>query len=171
MRLFRLFWEICLLRVRPQDLPCSASLLALSLAGYFAVGVLLALLQLPKGQAFPAALLDTFMLSVLAWVVLWSRGLSGRYTQTLTALAGSGAMLGLLALPLLSWQMRSLQTSDDAVTLPALLILIWTGWNLGVVAHILRHALSTLFVVGVALALAYMYIVWSIMNLIFTPAG
>src|SRR5690606_15422087 len=94
------FIDICLLRAGPQDLPASSVLRSLALFAYVASGVMILLPSVSFGSAVAQALVDTLLLVVLLWAVLRWRGLPERFAQALTALAGTGALLGLAALPL-----------------------------------------------------------------------
>jgi len=91
------FWKICLLRANPQDLPASRFLLGLSLASYGITGVIDSTVEMPFLQAVLATLVDIALLSALIYIALWMRLLTNRYTQTLTALMGTGAMFGAMA--------------------------------------------------------------------------
>ena len=135
---------------------------------YFATGTIVAALQWPLSQALLAAFLDTTFLTVLSRVVLWARMLSGRFVQTLTALAGSGALMTVIALPLVLWQGYVGVTDANVPTLPSWLLMIWMVWNVVVVGHILRHALSTVLALGIGLAAVYAYITFQLMR-IFLP--
>lgn len=161
------FWGICLLRVAPQDLPASRSLMGVSLLCYFAVSLAVAWIQLGTHLTLPAALLDTAFLAAVTGVVLWVRSYLHRYTQTFTALAGSGALLGLVALPILAWQKQVGAGPDAGFTLPGLLLLLWTAWNIVVVGHVLRHALSTMFAVGIVVAVVYMHLAFQLARVLF----
>ena len=114
----------------------------------------------------PAALLDTVSMEAFTVAALWVPSFMHRFTQTLTALAGSGAILGVVALPVLLWQ-KQIGGADTGITLPTLLILLWTAWNIVEVGHVLRHALSTLFAFGIALSVVYMYIASRLAQVLF----
>jgi hypothetical protein len=163
-----MFWDICAVKAAPQDLPASSFLLGLALLAYLVTGAVVATFQWPLSQAILAAVLDTVFLTVLSRVLLWARMLSGRFVQTLTALAGSGAVMTVIALPLVMWQSLVGATDANAPTLPSWLLMIWMIWNVVVVGHILRHALSTVLPLGIGLAAVYAYITFQLMR-IFLP--
>ena len=167
MQLITFFWGLCTLKTAPQDLPASSFLLGLVLPVYFATSLVVAMLQWPVSTAILAALLDTALLTMLTRLLLWVRLLSGRFLQTLTALAGSGALLAVLAVPLVLWQQQAGAAADGIAALPSVLLLLWTGWNVVVVGHILRHALSTLLALGIGLAAVYAYISFQLMRILF----
>ena len=168
IQLIKIFWDICALKAAPQDLPASSFLLSLAVLAYFVTGAVVAALQWSLSQAILAAFLDTVFLTVLSRVLLWARALSGRFVQTLTALAGSGAVMTLVALPLVLWQTLVGVTDVSAPTLPSWLLMIWMVWNVVVVGHILRHSLSTVLPLGIGLAAVYAYITFQLMR-IFLP--
>ncbi|MEJ2574548.1 MAG: hypothetical protein P8164_13340 [Gammaproteobacteria bacterium] len=168
IHLIKMFWDICALKAAPQDLPASSFLLGLALLAYFVTGVVVAAVQWPLSQAVPAALLDTGFVAVLCRILLWTRMLSGRFVQTLTAMAGSGTVMTLIAVPLVMWQSFVGVTDATAPTLPTWLLMIWMVWNVVVVGHILRHALSTFLAVGIGLAVVYGYLTFELMR-IFLP--
>src|SRR3569832_610982 len=146
--LLKQFWGICFLRVPPQDLPSSHTLMGLSLTFYFAESLSVGWIQLAPKLALPAAMLDTGFLAAMTGVVLWVRSYLHRYTQTFTALAGCGALMGIAALPVLAWQQQVGTGPDSGFTLPSLLLMLWPAWNIVVVGLVLCFALFFLFVVG-----------------------
>ncbi|NIR28276.1 MAG: hypothetical protein GWN84_02870 [Gammaproteobacteria bacterium] len=157
LALVKPFLDICLLRRNPQDLPASGLLLGLCLLAYAASGMLVSTVMLPAPTAFLAGVTDTVLLCLLTASVLYLQRLRARVPQTLSALAGTGAILSIIALPVTSW----LQSARDAGTdtsLPDLMLLALLVWSLVVAGHILRHALSTVFIVGVVLAVLFFWI-------------
>jgi hypothetical protein len=169
--LLQRFFEICLLRAGPQDLPVSRFLLWVSLLAYAAVGMVMSLQNLDVARAILLVAIDTALLATLLFALLWSRALLERYLQTLTALLGTGAILQLAALPILSWQQEGLgdETVTTALMIASLLLWIWLLWNMLVVGHILRHTLSTRLPIGVLLGLAYLFISYSVTRILFFP--
>lgn len=166
------FLDICLLRAGPQDLPASTVLLILSLIIYTASGLLLSLLNANLARSLLIVIVDVLMLVGLAYLILWIRMLTKRYLQTLTALAGTGAILELTALPLLYWQNLSATTDGPGLFITSLLLWAWLIWNVIVVAHILRHTLSTSFFNGTLLSVLYMFVSVSVIRILYysTPA-
>lgn len=165
--MIRLLWDICFLRAGPQDLPASYSLMALAVTGYAAVAVLVAHISLPAhSTAVLAAVVDTSLLVVLSRVVLWTRMLTNRWAQTLTALAGTGGLFELILWPIDLWQQQN-GTVEPVFGLPLVLVLSILVWNVAVTGHILRHALSTSMFNGTLLAVVYTYVTISIFRAMF----
>ncbi len=96
-------------------------------------------------------LLDSMIMVLFSSLVLVIAGKTGRYVQTLTALAGTGALLGMVGLPLVTLATNASQSGGPAGVLVIgwLLLLIW---SITVQAHIFRHALSTSFGIGLMIS-------------------
>jgi len=168
IRLLRVFLDICLLRVGPQDLPYSWSLFGLALTGYAAIGVALVLSQAGAVVALIETVLDCMILVGLAWTALSLTGKSGRFLKTATALLGTGALLGLLAAPLV-WQ-GSPDEPAQSLGWAGPLFLVLLVWSLLILGHILRHALEVTLGAGVGLGLAYTLLSAVVMDILFPAA-
>ena len=169
-KLLLMFFDICRLRVAPQDLPTSRSLLISSLAMYAALALILSWILMTPGKALIAAAFDTLLMALLSYVLLWARLMPQRWPQTCTALAGSGIILQIVAIPITLWQ-KQFSPEDSMILIPTLLSLALLFWNLVVVGHILRHALSTNLGMGAVLATVYTYISLSVMKVLFFSAA
>jgi cytochrome b len=141
----------CLLRRAPQDDPLSYSALQWSIVAY----VLMDLWQARASSDWPATLgmtlLDTLVMVLFAWTLLLLTKKSARLVQTLTALAGTGTVLGVVGLPLILQAART-QTEDGPAGILVLGWLLMLVWSIAVQAHIFRHALSTGYGTGLLLA-------------------
>ena len=156
-QLIKVWLNICLWRAAPQDLPASGMLLSLSLACYALVSMLLSLGSYGLAGAVQLALLDLGLLVVFVLSLLYLQGKTARINQTLSALAGTGSLLGVFALPLIWWAEPGQQPDQ----VPVLLTLFWLlllVWNLLVMAHIIRHALSSSVAVGLGVSLLYVLV-------------
>ena len=141
----------CLLRRAPQDDPPSYSALQWSVVAY----VLMDLLQARASSDWTASLgmtlLDTLVMIVFVWVVLRLMKKPARFVQTLTALAGTGTVLGVLGLPVIL-QAAQTQAEDGRAGMLVLGWLLMLVWSIAVQAHIFRHALSAGYSAGLLLA-------------------
>lgn len=165
-RLLTIWFDICLLRAGPQDLPVSRVLLGLMLSGYLLVSTLVSLPGYPVATAMQIAVTDLGLLLAFAGSLLFITGNMARLNQTLTALAGSGVLLGLLALPLV----QSLYQAQDAEQVSVAVLMFWLllmGWSLLVVAHIIRHALSVTLPIGVGLSVLYTLVAMQLITTLF----
>ncbi len=139
--------DLCLLRANPQDLPPSTPQMFAALAVYYGADVVGVLDSAPLPQAMLAAAADTLLLAAATQLALRWRHLENRLPQTLMALAGSGALLGLLT-------MAAIAVLQDILA-PAWVWLVFLVWYLQVYSHILRQALSIPLAAAVALCVAY----------------
>ena len=164
------FVQICLLRLRPQDLPSSAALLVLVLLAHTVIGVAVAAVNLGFGQAVAAGVIDTALLCGLTTGLLVLSNLRARAIQTLTALAGAGSIIGIVAYPVSLWIQDAHDASQESPAL-ALLLLSVLGWSLVVSGHILRHALSAPYYLGLLVSVAFYWISVKILGGLFPIAG
>lgn len=162
--IFQYFFELCRFRANPQDLPSSVVLKYFSIATYMVVGLAVTLLSQPMGQALVSVIIDTMMLVGLAWAGLWVRNFTDRTTQTVTALAGTGTIIGLIGLPVMAWLHNS---PEGQATLASLMLLLLVVWNVAVIGHILRHALSLPFWAGIGISVFYIYTSIRVMSALF----
>lgn len=159
-------FNICLLRAAPQDLPASRVLPVLLSGCYLLVSFLVALRSNGSLIAMQVALVDLGLLLALVFSLLYLLNKAARIGQTLSALAGSGSLLGLVALPLV----LSVSPGQASDQLPAMLTLLWLLlllWNLVVMAHIMRHALSTSLAIGMAVAVLYALVTMQVILALF----
>ncbi len=168
-RLLKFFIDLCLLRAAPQDLPAATVLMALSAGAYLLTGVVVSMTSFDPAGAVVSNLLDLFALAMLVRIALAVRGKPQRFVQTYTALTGSGVMLGLLGWPLAYGLFAGPETAPKPVL--ALLFLVLILWNLAVIGHILRHALSVAYVWGVLIAVGYYLFLVQLNALLFAAGG
>lgn len=164
------FFDICLLRLRPQDLPASDFLLGGVLVTYaLCSAIIIGLARPGLFGAVTVSLVDTALLVAMTVSVLAMQGLKVRINQALTALAGTGTLFGLMALPLVV-AMRASEAQGPTVWLD-LVQLGLLGWNMAVVAHILRHALSAPYYLGLVLAFVFFLLSHSVVKMVFSVVG
>jgi len=133
-------------RSGPQDLPVSRGLLLLLVVPYLAQGFLAGRV-IDEADAGPRTVVAVAVQFAAIAALLNLKGLQLRTSQTLTAMAGTGLMFGLLSLIVLS-------RIDPASPQPnlALFYLLLFVWSLLVDGHIYRHALSIKLGGGVLIA-------------------
>ncbi len=168
-KLLSVFLNICLLRAGPQDVPAASVVVVLAGVAYVGIGILVALVSYTPVQALLWAALDTLLLGAVAYLGLRWRGHTRRFPQTFSALTGSGALLSLVSWPFMLMLLR-LPEGDADAALPSLLIVLLMFWSIAVIAHILRHALSSSYAMGVLLALLYAIVSWNLGTLLFPQA-
>lgn len=150
--LAQLFWNICLFRRGPQDVPSTDALTAILLLLTAAVGTLIVYVNYPLVTALRAGVVDSVSVWVTTAALLALFRHPRRIRQTFCAVAGSGLVISLLALPLIYWGNLAGETNPDAVA-PSLLLTLLIFWNIAINAHVYRHALGSDRLGGLAAAL------------------
>jgi len=160
MNTLRLLIDLFLFRAKPQDLPTSPRLLAMAVA----VGVLVDVLSLPDGRLDPGRWLFIIVQAGLfglgVWLVLRSRSVTARWTQTATALFAANAFFSLLLLPLMPALVEMMKAGPEAAPgWHAYVMLAVSGWFLAVMARVLREALETSMALSLIITLALIFAV------------
>jgi len=154
LTILNVFIEICRFRAGPQDIPHSRFLLVWTVIAYFLIG----LATSPLEQFVPktiSAVADTFMLVGFALAGLWVRNLSNRGIQTITALAGTGVVFGIISLVVLL-VFPDFRISEPSV-FSSILILSLVIWNIAVIGHILKSSLDLPLWAGIGVAVLFVY--------------
>ena len=152
--LWNLFFSICCFNKGPEDVPMSREFLSLSLLVYGLASFILALPSQPVGIALLSGLIDTFLLAVLCYFLLYSWRKPERWVQATTALSGTGIIFSAAAIPLF-YLLAYIGAEEPVALWLFLLVAILLFWNVAVMAHIMKNALSSSFAVGVLAALFY----------------
>lgn len=134
------------LRTAPQDVPPGWLFAVATTIAYIAQGFV-ADQSFGESDGAPRSLLAVAVQLTVIALLLKARNFSARLPQTLTALAGTGFIFGLVSLLILS-RVDPERPQPDL----ALFYLLLFGWSLVVDAHIYRHALSIKMSIGVLLA-------------------
>lgn len=134
------------LRSGPQDMPGGWVIAAGLALAYIGQGFIVDQIM-DDPDAAPRSLLAISVQFGIVSLLLNLRRFQTRLPQTISALAGTGFIFGLLSLLILS-------RVDPGKPQPdlALLYLILFGWSLAVDAHIYRHSLSVNYGVGALMA-------------------
>ncbi len=160
--LIKPFVELCLLRALPQDLPTSGLLLGLTLVTHALSSALLSAFQLGLARGLVAGVAETALLGAMTAGLLALHRLRHRLVQTLTALAGTGTVIGVAALPVYLWT-QGLHGGSGGAGAALLVLLAMVAWSVVITGHILRHAISGSFFLGLVLAVVFY---WTTVNLL-----
>ena len=166
---WRMIWGMCLLRTGPQDIPASQTLLLITVAAYFGVSFVLAIVTLGFSASLGAATVDVVFLLIVSYVILWIKLTTNRWYQVATALAGVCTLIGAIAIPFAAMQ-AVLGTENAAIAFPVLILIGLMVWNLIAIAHVFKHAMDVNMIVAALLAGFYMYLSLKVMNILFFQA-
>ena len=171
MSWLRSWLEQALLRRAPQDDDFSRPALAAALLAYVAVDLMQAVASSTGAAAVSLTVADTALTVLFAWLVLRVAGKTARFVQTLTALAATGALLGLVGLPLVLQAASLNRSGAEGSASLAVAWLVLLGWSIAVQAHIFRHALSTGYSLGLAVAGLRVVLGIGLLGLFYPAAG
>ncbi|HYN79517.1 MAG TPA: hypothetical protein VES73_17175 [Lamprocystis sp. (in: g-proteobacteria)] len=170
MALITFFIQLCLLRRTPQDLPASDALFWLVLAADLCAGLLIGLVGgLGLGISLIQGGTQLALLLGLLYLGLYFTRHPGRFTQSATALLGSGALISFIAAMVLTLNPTGSEESD-AATLGAIMLLVLMVWSIVVTGHIARHTFSISLGQGLSLAIAYEVVAVSLIAWLFAGA-
>lgn len=144
--MIRILFDILRLRAGPQDLPAAPGLAFLLTAAYFGQALYTDRL-LDGAEASPRSLVAIGFQLAAAAVLLNVRGFRERLPQTISALAGTGFLLGIVSLFMLLQLDRD--TPQPGLALAYLGLFLW---SLAVDGHIYHHALSIKISLGMLVA-------------------
>lgn len=162
--LFLAFFEICRLNKGPQDIPASKNLLTLCLVGYGLLSVQLAALSQPIEKAVFAGVMEVALIMIFSLALLQIRGKSERWVQMVTALAGTGIIISILALPLylfIGIGGEEAMASSGVRALGLLFLAVLACWNITIMGHILKNALDINMFSAIILAISYIWVIFS----------
>jgi len=159
--LIRILFDILRLRSGPQDLPASTGLAIILGFAWLAQGLLSDQL-LGEAESAPRSLFAVLVQFGAVIALLKLRNRAARIPQTISALAGTGFIFGVLAL-LLVLQLDPQQPNPGL----ALAYLGLFAWSLVVDGHIYRHALSIKMSLGVLVAVLIFAANYTLMRAVF----
>ncbi|EDN68617.1 conserved hypothetical protein, membrane [Beggiatoa sp. PS] len=161
LTLWSKFFDLCRLRLKPQDLPYSQAFLNMTLSVYAIISIVLSLIHTSIFDAILSTIIEIGLLIILISSLLYLVHYPTRIIQTLTALAGASCVLGILSFPVMYWFEFY---RDYEITIPILLLFGLGVWNFTVYAHVLRHALAVPFFVGLLLTFIIFTINFSVLS-------
>ncbi len=164
--LTKAFLDICLLRKGPQDLPKSTVLLYMCLTLYTVFDVLLTLQARSIEDALLVSLVDVCFLLAVTFFILKQHHHLDRWIQTITALCGTGVILGVFIFPLVYGSAQN-QYETWLQQIIILLFLVMIIWNIAVLAHIVRHAISSSMGIGIMIAILYIWMSSLLISMLF----
>lgn len=167
--LIQFFFELCLLRRAPQDLPASDALLGVAFLANLLMGVMLAAtVGIAPGLSLAESLVDAVCALALLYVALYLLDRLPRFQQSATALMGSGALLGFITAVVFGL----LPPGEDgrASGSTVLLFAALVAWSILVTGHILRHTFELRLGQGVGIAVVYTFFIYSLLGGLFSGA-
>jgi hypothetical protein len=163
MPLIKLFLDIALFSKGPQDTPSSTLLLALTVGAKLIVGIGLSAFETDWVESLLQSLVDIALLAGFLFMALSLARKIPRLLQTATTAFGCDTLISAAAVPLLIGS----RLSPEAEGVASILLMFLLLWQVTVIGHILRHALSIPFMAGFGLAFVYTVVSYRIMMALF----
>lgn len=156
-------WRICRLKVGPQDMPYSVTLLITLLISNATISILALSINQMNTEIIRQSLVLLLVPLIFSYAILYLYKRSERFIQTVCAQNAVNILLSLLMIPFLVFHPsppQAGQTISNAVILISLFyIIVFLGFNVWLVvitAHIYRHALNVNYMTGLLAAFALM---------------
>lgn len=147
------FWQICLLKAGPQQLPRSATVLSFIFALYFLIAAVTVAITRPQ-QDLPGilggALIGVLLEAFIVWCLLLYKQVTWRFIATMSALLGTNAIILVILMPM---NMIMINIGQDTTIrfITELAALVCLGWWLAIAGWILHHAVNISILQGAAL--------------------
>ncbi len=149
-------FQIALLRKDPGVLPASVLLAALLAIVYAAASALQSWILHGGDRIVSRTAVDLGLSLALFWVVLAVTRRSHRYPQTISAVLGTSVLIAPLVVVLLLLMQGPATTIYPVWLLARTAAVVVTVWFVVIIGHILRGALETGLITGVAIALTWL---------------
>ena len=160
MNTLKIFLDISLLKAKPQDVPFSYQLLALTAVTSIVAYILalepatpeLARILGRQNSIVAMSLAEHGFFALTVWVILKLRGYQTRFVQAMTAMFGVSTLIRMVV-----WLVVSLLAADKASSnagLAGMLVFGLSLWIWVVYAHVFRETLETRFGTGMLYTIA-----------------
>lgn len=160
--LVKLFFDICLFKKGPQDVPPSYALLYGLIVVYALIGFLVLFLSVGWYEAALQVLVEIALVIGFTKVMLSLTRKPERYVQTASALLGTDALISFFALP----GIASMTTGRMTLLVFAVMLGLMV-WHWLVTGHIIRHAISQSLSFGLGVAFLYILVTYQVMAFLF----
>lgn len=159
--LLKLFFDICLLKKGPQDVPGFDSLFRLLILVHMTVSFIVLRLSIDEIEAMWQIVVEVILIFVMTGALLFFTNQLSRFQQTSSALLGTGAIISFFAIP----AMATLVTQGTELAFFAVILLMI--WHWAVTGHIFSQALEQSFSFGLGIAFIYILVSYQVIVLLF----
>jgi len=161
------FFDICILRAGPQDLPSSLFLLRLIVVLGVVVGTIMYLPMKGFSQSLAISLFGAVFLTAFLYIGLKLRNKLARFRQTVIAAMGTGIILDFVMMPF-EYTRLAAQLDGESSPIAFQMVLLTLFWSITVFAHIIRHSFEIRFGYGFIVSVGYVVLFLMLANLVFT---
>ncbi|MEH6504588.1 MAG: hypothetical protein V7682_11870 [Cycloclasticus sp.] len=164
--LARLFFDICLLKKGPQDVPDSSDVRIMVFISYLVAGSVLISSGLPWSDAVYQTVIETFLVAFFMYVLLLFFSLPNRFKQAITAIYGSGTLITTLSIPFVFW-LDALIKSEESTGVAGLAVFVVVSWSFIVMGHIIRETIQKSMAISLLLTFCYLYLSYQVIIMLF----
>jgi len=161
-----LFLGLCLLKKGPKDLPESKALLQMAGFIYFISGTILISTDAPLVDALAQAFIEALLVALFVYGLTQFFSVPHRFTQAITAIYGSGAIITALSLPS-AFLLQLQATNAEAARFSGLILLLIVCWSFVVMAHIIRETIQKNLATSLLLTFCYLYLSYQVINVLY----
>ena len=163
-RWLRFYYDLCLLKAAPQDAPVSKNAFYTALFVYLLVGTSITLFNQGLAVSVIVASLQAIIFIFITNLVMWVKKTPERFLQTVTSLLGTGALIAMVAIPVVYLGTSTTPGAESSATVSFLwmISILIIVWETVVIGNILRHAMEIPLLAGVGVALIYMYLSFAV---------
>lgn len=177
-KIINLFWQICLFRAGPEQVPTASVFVALVIGVYLITSIAAtALFESTLGgnvaKAALAVLVSSAVQISIFTLLLLFKGVMSRFMATLVALLGSDILLTLIGtavLSLISFLNAQAIGGELAIQITRIFMTALVIWNLAVTGFILHRATNTGLFLGNAIALGSLITAQMVVVALFLPS-
>jgi hypothetical protein len=155
--------DICLIKGGPQSLPESQYLLKLFFVAYFLSGAVLLSSSLSYVEACSQSFIDAVLVGIFIYALTRFFYFQHRYTQSLTAIYGGGAVITLVSTPFFFW-LEALSVNEKPTGAVSLVVFLIVCWSFIVMANIIRETIHKGFPMSLLLTFCYLYVSYQVIN-------
>jgi len=159
--LIKLFFDICLLKKGPQDMPVSNGLLFLLIPIYAGISFLILILSTDVVNAVLQIFVEVTLVLGSTKIILYLASKASRYQQTVSALIATDTIISFFAIPV----MATLVGQESALALIVIVLLMLWHWLVS--GAIFSQALEQPFAFGLGVAFLYILVAYQVMGLVF----
>lgn len=163
--LARLFFDICLLKKGPQDVPDSSDVRITVFISYLLAGSVLISSGLSWSDALYQSIIETLLVALFIYVLLLFFSLPHRFKQAITAIYGSGTLITTLSIPFVFW-LAALIKNEASTGVAGLAVFLIVCWSFVVMGHIIRETIQKSMAFSLLLTFCYLYLSYQVINMI-----
>ena len=141
--IIQLYWQICRMRVGPDQVPTAITLTMFTFLTYLAlsVGARLLIAEMPLDYTAVSIAAIVGLWVILVYGVLAFKGVASRFQQTFTAAIGTDVILTCFSLPLVIL-VGNVPENSPVASLGAILMLVIFIWDVLIKGFIFHHAFN-----------------------------